>query len=216
MPTGRRLSIIAGIVVIAFVVTTMVYPRLPDRFASHWNASGKADGWMQKGWGVFLLPLLMLGLVILFMVLPLVDPLKRNITSFRPYYDTFIMIFLVFLLAIQMQILLWNLGKQISPNKFLPIPMGILIYYAGVLMQHATPNWFVGVRTHWTLSSDRVWEQTHRVTGLLFRVCGVISVVGFAFPDLWLVLFMAPLLASTVFAVAFSYVLYRRELLERS
>ena len=211
MSTGRSLIIIVGIVAIAFAITAMVYPRLPDQVASHWNARGKVDGWTGKGLGVFILPVTMLGLTMLFMLLPLIDPLKRNIASFRPYYDTFIIVFLAFLLAIQVQVLLWNLGRQISPNRFLPIPMGLLIYYAGVLIQHAKRNWFIGVRTPWTLSSDHVWEKTHLITGVLFKICGALTVVGIAFEEHWLWLFIVPLLATTVFSVAYSYVLYRNE-----
>lgn len=211
MPIGRSLSMIVGIVVIALVITAFVYPRLPDRVASHWNADGHADGWMAKETGALLLPLVMAGLAVLLMVLPAIDPLKRNIASFRHYYDTFVVLVLLFLFVIHLHILLWNMGRQISPNRLLPIPFGILIYYAGVLIQHAKRNWFVGVRTPWTLSSDHVWDETHRVTGALFRICGVICVIGFAFDDLWLWFLMVPLLASSVFSVAYSFVLYRRE-----
>ncbi|MBN1423717.1 SdpI family protein [Candidatus Fermentibacteria bacterium] len=211
MPAGRAITLIVGVIGLAFIITMLAYPRLPDRIASHWNAAGDADGWMAKAIGVFLIPVTMLGVAALCTLLPLIDPLKRNIAVFRPYYDTFLILILLFLLVIQLQILFWNLGTKISPNRLLPIPFGILIYYAGVLIQHAKRNWFVGVRTPWTLRSDRVWDQTHRVTGALFRVCGVISVIGFAFGDRWLWCVMAPLILVTLFSVTYSYALFRKE-----
>lgn len=210
MPSGRSLFIILGIVVVTFAITVIAYPRLPSRVASHWNAAGRADGWMPKGFGVFLLPIVMTALAALFMVIPAIDPLKRNFASFRAYYDTFIILFLLFFLVIQLHILLWNLGRQVSPNRLLPIPFGALLYYTGILVEHARRNWFVGIRTPWTLSSDHVWDQTHRVTGRLLRICGALCVIGFAFGDRWLWFLMGPLVLVCLFSVAYSYYLYRR------
>ncbi len=211
MSSRRAFTLVAGIIVLSFVATFVAYPRLPDRVASHWNVAGRVDGWMEKGVGVFLVPLLMVGLAALLWILPLIDPLKRNIVSFRTYYDTFAILVMAFFLVLQLHLLLWNLGTAVSPNRLLPIPFGIMIYYAGVLTRHARPNWFIGVRTPWTLSSEAVWDKTHRVTGVLFRACGVLSVVGFAFEDRWLWFLIVPLVGTAVFAVAYSYLLYRKE-----
>ena len=169
-----RVAIIAGLI-ITFILTIAIYPTAPDRIVSHWNAAGQADGYMSKFWGLFLIPLIMTGFVALLAVLPRIDPYKKNYEKFRDYYEGFILLFVLFMLAIQVQIILWSIGYQISPNLTFPILIGILFIYIGFLLGHAEQNWFVGIRTPWTLSSKTVWKKTHELGGKLFKIAGVIS-----------------------------------------
>lgn len=71
-------------------------------------------------------------------------------------------------------------------------------------------NWFVGVRTPWTLSNDEVWEKTNRLAGRLFQLAGLIALIGLLFPAYVVVLLIVPIVAASVFTVVYSYVLYAR------
>src|SRR4030042_5348095 len=141
-----RLAIIAGLLV-AFALTIAVYPTVPDKVVSHWNAAGQADGYMSQLWGLGLIPLIMTGFVALLAVLPRIDPYKKNYEKFGEYYEGFILLFVFFMLAIQVQIILWSSGSQISPNLTFPFLIGTLFIYIGFLLGHAEQNWFVGIRT---------------------------------------------------------------------
>ncbi len=68
--------------------------------------------------------------------------------------------------------------SELVPNAMLPAGIGLLFYYIGVLMENAERNWFIGIRTPWTLSSDRVWRQTNRLGGRLFRAAGIAAMLG--------------------------------------
>ncbi len=116
------------------------------------------------------------------------------------------------MLAIQVQIILWSVGYQISPNLTFPILIGILFIYLGFLLDHAEQNWFVGIRTPWTLSSKTVWKKTHELGGKLFKIAGVISCLGIfaGVYALWFVLI--PTLAVAVITVAYSYYEFQKEL----
>jgi uncharacterized membrane protein len=93
----RKSELIAvGIVIILFAVGIYMYPQLPDTIASHWNAQGQANRYMSKLWGVFLSPVISVGLVLLLVAIPRIDPLKANIEEFRPFYDRFVVLFMVF------------------------------------------------------------------------------------------------------------------------
>jgi len=202
---------IAFLLVFTAAVTLAAYPLMPDIVASHWNAAGQVDGHLPKFWGLILVPLLMYGFSALFAVLPRIDPLRRNYQKFRDYYEGFILVFAAFLSFIQLQIILWGLGTQVSPNLTLPIMIGILFIYIGFLLEHAEPNWFVGIRTPWTLSSDSVWKKTHQKGATLFKLAGVVSMVGIlAGIYAWLFI-LVPAIAVAVYTVVYSYVEFRRE-----
>lgn len=206
-----RVAIIAGLI-ITFTLTIAIYPTVPDRVVSHWNAAGQADGYMSKFWGLFLIPLIMTGFVALFAVLPRIDPHKKNYEKFRDYYEGFILLFVLFLLAIQVQIILWSIGYQISPNLTFPLLIGILFIYIGFLLGHAEQNWFVGIRTPWTLSSKTVWKRTHQLGGKLFIIAGVISCAGIFAGAYALWFILVPVLAVAVYTVAYSYIEFQKEL----
>jgi uncharacterized membrane protein len=167
---------------------------------------------MSKFWGLFLIPIIMTGFVALLAFLPRIDPHKKNYEKFRDYYDGFILLFALFLLAIQIQIILWSIGYQISPNLTFPLLIGVLFIYIGFLLGHAEQNWFVGIRTPWTLSSKTVWKKTHEIGGKLFILAGVISCLGIfaGVYALWFVL--VPALAVAVITVAYSYYEFQKEL----
>jgi len=202
---------IALVLTLTAVMTLVVYPMMPDVVASHWNAAGDLDGTLPKFWGLALIPVLMYGFCALLAVLPRIDPLRNNYRKFQDYYEGFILVFAAFLSFIQLQIILWGLGTQVSPNLTLPIMIGILFIYIGFLLEHAEPNWFVGIRTPWTLSSDSVWKKTHQKGATLFKLAGVVSMVGIlAGIYAWLFI-LVPAIAIAVYTVVYSYVEFRRE-----
>jgi uncharacterized membrane protein len=206
---------IIAVIILTFGFTIAVYPSAPDLVASHWNAAGEVNGYMSKFWGLFLVPFIMTGFVALLAFLPRIDPHKKNYEKFMGYYEGFILLFALFLMAIQVQIVLWSIGYQISPNITFPLLVGALFIYIGFLLGHAEQNWFVGIRTPWTLSSKTVWKKTHELGGKLFVIAGIISCLGIfaGVYALWFVL--VPALAVAVITVAYSYYEFQKELKNR-
>ena len=202
---------ILGIVMASFIVSAFFYPHLPEKMASHWNIRGEVDGYSSKLWGLFLVPLVLASVALLLIAIPRIDPLKANIVQFRGYYDGFIILFALLMLSVYLQVILWNLGIQISPNVILPIGLGLFFFYTGILLEHAKRNWFIGIRTPWTLSSDQVWAKTHRVGGRLFKIAGVVALLGVLFPGLALFFVLVPILLVAAYTVVYSYFQYRRE-----
>jgi uncharacterized membrane protein len=206
---------IIAVIILTFGFTIAVYPSAPDLVASHWNAAGEVNGYMSKFWGLFLVPFIMTGFVALLAFLPRIDPHKKNYEKFMGYYEGFILLFALFLMAIQVQIVLWSIGYQISPNITFPLLVGALFIYIGFLLGHAEQNWFVGIRTPWTLSSKTVWKKTHELGGKLFVIAGIISCLGIfaGVYALWFVL--VPALVVAVITVAYSYYEFQKELKNR-
>ena len=199
------------VLVLTAVLTLIMYPVMPDLVASHWNSAGDVNGTMPKFWGLLLIPLLMYGFCALLAVLPRIDPLRDNYRKFQDYYDGFILVFAAFFFFIQLQVILWGLGIHVSPNVTMPVMIGVLFIYVGFLLEHAEPNWFVGIRTPWTLSSDSVWRKTHTVGAKLFKLAGLVGMAGIlAGTYAWLFI-LIPAIAVAVYTVVYSYNEYRKE-----
>jgi uncharacterized membrane protein len=202
---------IALVLIITAAMTVMAYPVMPDAVASHWNAAGDMDGTLPKFWGLILIPLLMYGFCALFATLPRIDPMRHNYPKFQASYEGFILVFAAFLFVIQLQIILWGLGVPLSPNLIMPIIMGILFISLGFLLERAEPNWFVGIRTPWTLSNDSVWKKTHQKGGTLFKMAGVVSMIGvLAGTYAWLFI-LIPVIAVTLYTVVYSFTEFKKE-----
>jgi uncharacterized membrane protein len=199
------------VIILTAVMTLAVYPLMPEVVASHWNAAGEVNGTMPKFWGLLIVPLLMTGFIALLLVLPRIDPLRENYRKFQDYYDGFILVFAVFFFVIQLQIILWGLGVPLSPNLVMPFMIGILFIYTGFLLEHAEPNWFVGIRTPWTLSSTSVWKKTHAMGATLFKLAGLVCMIGIlAGTYAWLFI-LVPVMTVAVFVMVYSYVVFREE-----
>jgi uncharacterized membrane protein len=203
--------IIFGIILLSFIISIYFYPQMPERIASHWNAQGQVDGYLSRFWGLFLMPFVLVGLALLFTTIPRIDPLKTNIEKFRKYYDGFIILFFIFMLSIHFQIIFWNLGIKISPNIIVPIGIGLLFFYTGVLCDNAKRNWSIGIRTPWTLSSERVWDKTHKIGGRLFKIAGVIAFIGIFFERYAIFFILVSVFLLAIYTFIYSYFEYQKE-----
>ena len=213
MSTRTTTIIVLLMIVGATLTGLLLWSRLPDLMASHWNINDQVDGYMPKSLGVFLLPLITLGMLLLFLLIPAIDPLKANIAQFRATYNLFIMLMVAFLVYLYGLSLAWNLGYTNFKMSGALLPgLGLLFIFIGFLMRQAKRNYFIGIRTPWTLASDTVWEETHRVGSILFIISGVVAFVGGFFGGFAALCFMlVPTMGSTIFLLIYSYVLYQRE-----
>ncbi len=198
-------------IILAFAVGVYFYPQMPDKMASHWNFYGQVDDYMPKFGGLFLMPVISLAMFLMFLAIPRIDPLKANIDKFRKYFDIFIVLIILFLFYIYLLSIAWNLGFEFNMIRFLAPAFGFLFYYAGILVENAKRNWFIGIKTPWTLSSDKVWDKTHQLGGKLFKISGIIAFLGIIFPSYAILLVLAPVLLFTVYTVLYSYLEYRKE-----
>ena len=195
----------------SFVIGIYLYPQMPETMASHWNSRGEVDGYMPRFWGVFLMPIVSFVILLMFLLIPNIDPLKKNIQKFRKYFDWFILLLMIFLFYIHGLSLYWNLGNVFNMTVMILPALGILFYYIGILTENAKQNWFIGIRTPWTLSNKKVWDKTHKIGGKLFKIAGVIALLGLLLPDYSMWLILAPILALVIYVILYSYLEYQKQ-----
>jgi uncharacterized membrane protein len=160
------------ILVITVIGTFISYPYLPQQVAVHWNYKGAPDDFDQKSYGAFILPGIMILLYVLTMILPKIDPKKNNYQRFQNTYYRIMNGILLFLFLMQVVQIASSLGK-VNPIYVVPELVGLLFILIGNFSPKFKHNYFIGVRTPWTLASEDVWKKTHRFAGKVFVISGI-------------------------------------------
>jgi immunity protein, SdpI family len=209
---STRNTIIVSIIVIlvATIASVIVYPQLPEVAASHWDANGQVNGYMPRFWAAFLMPLMSIGLLFLLLAVPSIDPLKVNIAKFRNYYNVFVLVIIVFMLIIHGITLVWNLGyNQFNIGNAIVPAVGLIFIFAGIMMAKAKRNFFIGIRTPWTLSNDTVWEETHKLGSKLFIGAGIVSFLSAFFGEAGFWIMFIVMMIAAIIPIIYSYILWR-------
>lgn len=203
-----------AIVVLAALLITavVVYPHLPELVPSHWNFRGEVDGYSNQFWGAFALPLLAAGIYLGMLFIPYIDPKRHNYALFAPAYRA-LRLGLVLLIAVLYGLsLIAALGGPANlVNRAVPAAVGALFVVIGNYLPQARFNYFVGIRTPWTLANEEVWRRTHRFSGLLFVFAGLLMIVAAFLPaPVNGILGLGAVIAATVLSMLYSYLAFRR------
>jgi uncharacterized membrane protein len=201
-----RIAHMAAIVMIALMcsVTLLLSPRLPECIACHWDFAGEPNGYMPKIPGLFILPLISLVILIVFMAVPGRDPFRANIEAMRKRIDELTVLFILFLMALQAFVILWNLGIKVSMHSFIVPGFALLIYHTGLTMEHSGRNHLIGIRTSQTLKSEEVWHATHLIAGKAFKIAALVSLGGLFAPREMLWFTFVPAAVASFYSIAVS------------
>jgi uncharacterized membrane protein len=202
---------IAAVIAIT-AVSAAFYPRLPDPCPMHWNIHGQVDDYGSPLTVALIGPAIAAGLTLLLLVLPVIGPFRRNMESFRVVYGRIGALILTFFIAFQVVTLLAATGRPLRMGALFTVLIGVMFACLGNWMGKVRRNFYVGIRTPWTLANEVVWEKTHRLGGKLFVVAGMISAVTgfFASEVTCFIVLMTALLGSVAWSVVYSLVIYRR------
>ena len=180
--TRAHLLVCLVLVAGAFVASAAVYPRLPEKIPTHWNIQGQIDGYGNKQWALFLMPAIMLGLTALFLALPWLSPKQFSLDSFQSTYGFIAVVIMATMLYIHGLMLWAAVAGQVDITRALLAGLLIMFGLMGNVLGKVRRNFWVGVRTPWTLASDRVWNDTHRLAGQLFVAAAVSGLVCVLLP----------------------------------
>jgi immunity protein, SdpI family len=201
-----QLALIAGM----FIATAIFWDRVPDRVPVHWNVAGQVDRYGGKVEGLLVVPALSLGLYLLLAFIPRLDPRRAAYPRFAGSYAVIRSAIVGFLAATHVAMLYAATGQPVDINRVIGSLMGLLFITLGFTVGRVQPNWFVGVRTPWTLSSPTVWTKTHRAAGWTFRAAGAVLLLGGVLGSIaMLVGGIAVLLVGVGGLVVYSYVVWR-------
>ena len=212
MTRGYLLCSLA-LVIAAFAASGVLYARLPAQIPIHWNIEGKIDGYGAKEWALFLTPGIMAGLLALFVALPWLSPKQFSLESFAATYGFIIMLILATTAYIHGLTLWAAAAGQVDITRALLAGLLIMFGLMGNVIGKVRRNFWVGVRTPWTLASERVWNDTHRLAGQLFVVAAAIGLISLVLPiplPVVVIATIALIMVAAFVPVGYSFVQYKR------
>ncbi len=202
---------IIGIVLLPFIYLAYIWNNLPEQVPMHWNLNGKIDDWGSKYSLIgmtFLLPVLT---YVLLMVVPKIDPKKRIEAMGGKYYQ-FKFILVTFMSALALVIMYISNNQKLSNPSMIVILLGILFVFLGNYFKVIKQNYFIGIKTPWTLESEEVWKLTHLLAGKMWVIGGIVIVIcSLVVPEnLNFYFFIGITLVISIVPTVYSYLIYRK------
>jgi len=207
----KRYYFLAGILltVVALASSVVLYPHLSSQVATHWNIQGKVDGYGDKSYAAFLVPGLMAILLILFRFLPWLSPRHFEIETSRPTYLYVMVVLLALFAYLHALMLLASLAKPMDVSRALVGGFFLFFALVGNVLGKIPRNFYVGVRTPWTIADARVWHATHRLAAKLFVAVGALGFLTVLVAG-WITTAFVLLMAAILAPVLFSLFYYKR------
>lgn len=202
-----------GITLLTLVAWLIALPHLPATMPIHWGANGEADGFATKINAMILTVGIMVFIYFVIAFVPRIDPRKENYKYFSKTYNILLNAVLLLFFFVNMSTILQGLGYNVPMSYIAPIMAGLVFIIIGNYLQRVRSNYFMGIRTSWTLSNETVWKKTHRLSGKIFFIGGLLILISAFLPDGYKSIIMW---GSIVLCVAvpylYSYVAYKKEM----
>lgn len=202
----KTLFITCAVILLPIIAGLLLWNRLPDRIPTHWGMGGEVDGWSGKGFAVFAMPALMLGIQLLCFFVTASDPKRGNIR--RKYLS--MVLWIIPVLSVMTSCISYAvaLGAQIRVEQVIPGFIGLMFVIIGNYMPKFQQSYTMGIRLPWTLSSEENWNRTHRFGGKIWALGGI----GVLFCTLmgWGMASIVILAVVVIVPTVYSYVLYRK------
>ena len=214
---NRRPLLAAGLAIIGamLLASAWAWIKLPAdaQVPIHFDASGQANGFAGRGWGLLLMPLIAIALLALLYFIPIAEPRGANLARSSGAYNAVCIAVMALLGVVQLLTVASALGWQFDASSVIFAFVGVLFMLIGLALPRVHSNYIFGIRTPWTLTSERSWAVTHRVGGWVFVIAGVVlAVAAFAIPASAIVWVLVPVIvAVAVIPTLVSYLVWRED-----
>lgn len=208
----KNVLLILFLYLVAIVVTILFWNKIPDQIPIHWNIQGQIDNYGPK-WTLLLLLHLPIAILAIMTIIPKIDPQKSNYDKHARSYNIIKVAVPYLFYLIYAVIVIYSIGIKIDVFNIILVCVGILCIVMGNQLPRFRHNYFVGIRTPWTLANQDVWRKTHRIGGYCLTVSGaIIIVISFMPSILAKTIGVCILLVGALAPVVFSYFYFRKQL----
>jgi len=200
-----------GIIILIWIFTFAIFGRLPAKIPIHWNISGQVDSFGPKH-DIFILPSIITIIYFVMLYVPIIDPKRANYGKFAGAYRMIRAVVVIILSAVYFASAYSALGYRIEVNRMSNLIIPFMLIGFGSVMGKLRHNYFVGIRTPWTLADEEVWNNTHQLAGKLWLIAGIIGLFASFFGGTWVTVFMFVLLITAVIVpIVYSYVAFKNK-----
>lgn len=205
--------LVLGLIILCFFFSAALWTRIPDIVPVHWNIQGQPDRFGPKFINLFLLPVLSLFVLAIMSYLPRLDPFAKNYRRFAKVFQVFKLVISAFFLYLYVIILYASSLQQGFSAKIFFIPaFSVLFIIIGYYLPQLKRNFFIGIRTPWTLSSDKSWNKSHHLAGRIFILAGIANLIGIFLPaTAAFYLFLGILITGGLIITIYSYWVYQQD-----
>ena len=204
--------LVIALMLIPVLITLIVWDRIPEEVPVHWNIKGEVDNYASKEFGMFLLPISMLIMNIIFWIVPYIDP-KKNVPLFKETLYRLQVAMNIFFFGLALLIIGVSLGFQLDVGTIVIYGVLFLLGILGNYMSKMRPNYFIGVRTPWTLESEEVWFKTHRLAGNLWVGTSAILMMikSMMSSEMFFYVFIPGIVIMSLVPIVYSYIIFKQE-----
>lgn len=199
------------IMLLPILYLAYIWKTLPDIVPTHFGMDGQPNDWSHKTLLLYVVPGMTVGVYLLLTIIPMIDPKQKIREMGNKYYllKLFITLFISVLCVFMVQS---AITKNIGNSNVVFLLVGALFVFLGNYMQALKPNYFIGIRTPWTLESEMVWRKTHQLGGKLFFVAGMlVMILPFLLKEKFEPVFITVIAVASIIPVAYSFILFKQE-----
>ncbi|HTU71514.1 MAG TPA: SdpI family protein [Candidatus Baltobacteraceae bacterium] len=209
---SRKKALLFGLVLalISVGLSAWSYPHAPALIPTHWDAAGHANGYMPKLWGLSVQPALLIGLCVLMLALPKISPTGFRFGQSTDVLNLIVVAVMVVEFVVGVAVVRASVGMAAPSSGFVLVLVGSLFVIIGNYMGKVRKNFFLGIRTPWTLASDEVWLRTNRLAGWLFVLGGIVFIVSGVVSGNSTGVLIGVVSAIVAVPIVYSYVVYKR------
>ncbi|NBO57511.1 MAG: DUF1648 domain-containing protein [Chitinophagia bacterium] len=210
-----KIPVVLILILVPFAYAYYLYPSLPYRIPTHFNASGEADAWGHKS-SIFLLPSIMgVTSIIVYFILSNIKKLdpKRYASVDDKMYKQLALYVVVFLSLLSLLITYASAHEGVKIEKLLFPFLGLAFAGFGVYMPKIKQNYFAGFRLPWTLESEANWTATHRLAGKIWTVGGLLQFLSGLIlqGELVFIFFISIIIFMVIIPTVYSYLFFKKE-----
>ena len=204
----KTVIITSVITILPIFAGLIMWNKLPEKMPTHWGFSGEVDGWSDKPFAIFFIPLFMLAIHLVCAVATSIDPKNQGVNS--KVFTLVLWICPVLSVVCMTASYAEALGMSVRVELIIPLIMGILFLIIGNYLPKCKQNYTIGIKLPWTLNDEDNWNKTHRFAGAVWTVCSVVVIIGAFFKKVVVFTTFIPIAVMVIVPMIYSYIYYRK------
>lgn len=215
MKTLKNDWLIWIIILTPYLFVAYFWKQFPEQIPTHFGIDGAPDDYSGKAVGLMLFPGVNILMYIFFLVMPKIDPSKKGQVFYQDKNKYMIVRAVIHSMMsfVFMTVVFYSLGYHFNITTMIFYGMLVFFLLLGNYMGNVRHNYFIGIRTPWTLSNEAVWTSTHRLTAKLWVLSSILmmAVLPFVSTKIASIAFMIYVGTITIIPVVYSYLEFKKQ-----